>query len=280
MVRWFDDVYSEEGPFWSTFEHRTFATPWKNLPSQGSFEMPWLQPKRCGDVSTSGPIVTSRCFPQTYCMICMYFCTYVFFTNSIIVIYIYMCKSMYDCRCERDKSISLIPVSFLRWERHEKRPSVGSGVCVFILFFRIFFVISFICFSWMLLSRWPLQGWPEEPELWCSFDFATWRNELIDCQERWSLHICPENQVINGYYNILYIHIIYTYYIHIIYILYTYYIHIIYILYAVYIFMCVCICLHMLHICVYIYMYVCIYDESNRKESDHKRYVDLQWLLQ
>ena len=122
---------------------------------------------------------------------------------------------MYDCRCERDESISLIPVSFLRWKRHEKRPSVGSGVCVFILFFRIFFVISFICFSWMLLSRWPLQGWPEEPELWCSFDFATWRNELIDCQERWSLHICPENQVINGYYNILYIHIVY--------ILYTYY---------------------------------------------------------
>ena len=73
-----------------------------------------------------------------------------------------------------------------------------------------------------------------------------------------------------------YIYILYTYHIHIIYILYTYYIHIIYILYAVYIFMCVCICLHMLHICVYIYMYVCIYDESNRKESDHKRYVDLQ----
>lgn len=91
MVRWFDDVYSEEGPFWSTFEHRTFATPWKILPSQGSFEMPWLQPKRCRDVSTSGPIVTSRCFPQTYCMICMYFCIYVFFTNSIIMcIYIYV----------------------------------------------------------------------------------------------------------------------------------------------------------------------------------------------
>ena len=218
---------------------------------------------------------------------------------------------MYDCRCERDESISLIPVSFLRWKRHEKRPSVGSGVCVFILFFRIFFVISFICFSWMLLSRWPLQGWPEEPETVMQLrlcNLAERANRLSRAMEfahlpresghQWILqHIIYTYYIyilytyhihiiyiLYTYYIHIYIHIIYilyTYYIHIIYILYTYYIHIIYILYAVYIFMCVCICLHMLHICViYTYMYVCIYDESNRKESDHKRYVDLQWLLQ
>ena len=145
MVRWFDDVYSEEGPFWSTFEHRTFATPWKNLPSQGSFEMPWLQPKRCGDVSTSGPIVTSRCFPQTYCMICMYFCIYVFFTNSRIVIYIYV------------KVCTIVDVKEMKasvWFRFHfsggkdmKKDQVSAAVYVCSYFSFVFFSLSLLFVS-------------------------------------------------------------------------------------------------------------------------------------
>ena len=106
----------------------------------------------------------------------------------------------------------------------------------------------------MLLSRRPLQGWLEEPELWCSFDFATWWNELIDCQELWSLHIWPDYQIINRYYKrscLLYVYTHISIYLSI------------YLSIYIYIYIEIFVCTY-----IYIYMYIYIlhvYSQSNRK---------------